>query len=66
MTTLFVRAMNALRDRTEGATAVEYGMLVALIAAVIVGVVVVLGDNIEGAFDEIRDQLEGNGVGVAD
>jgi pilus assembly protein Flp/PilA len=47
-----------LRSRGErGATAVEYGMLVALIAAVIVGVVAALGGQIADAFQTIVDAL---------
>ena len=41
----------------KGATAVEYGLLVALIAAVIVAVVALLGDNIAEAFTTINDEL---------
>jgi pilus assembly protein Flp/PilA len=41
----------------EGATAVEYGMIVALIAAVIVAVVAVLGTTIRAAFQSIVDAL---------
>ena len=37
----------------EGATAVEYGLLVALIAAVIVAVVGFLGVEIREAFDDV-------------
>ena len=37
----------------EGATAVEYGLLVALIAAVIIGTVVTLGGQINNAFQTI-------------
>jgi pilus assembly protein Flp/PilA len=42
----------ALRERRndEGATAVEYGLLVAAIAAIIVLVVFVLGKYVKGAF----------------
>ncbi len=40
-----------VRTSERGATAVEYGLLVALIAAVIVAVVVVLGSKISGAFE---------------
>ncbi len=36
-----------------GATAVEYGMMVALIAAVIVGTVQILGGQINAAFQAI-------------
>jgi pilus assembly protein Flp/PilA len=41
----------------RGATAVEYGLLVALIAAVIVGVVVALGGKINDAFSTVNNAL---------
>ena len=41
----------------EGATAVEYGMMVALIAAVIIATVVLLGTQINAAFVEITSRL---------
>jgi len=41
----------------RGATAVEYGMMVALIAAVIVGTVVILGNQINAAFTTITGAL---------
>lgn len=37
----------------SGATAVEYGIMVALIAAVIIGVVSALGQNLSGLFDGV-------------
>ena len=42
----------------EGATAVEYGLLVALIAAVIIGTVVTLGQEINNAFTAIVTELQ--------
>jgi pilus assembly protein Flp/PilA len=46
------------RAREErGATAVEYGLLVALIAAVIVLVVKSLGQKVSNAFDSVNQQL---------
>jgi len=44
--------LNVLRD-DRGASAVEYGLLVALIAAVIVGAVTLLGGNLKATFDYI-------------
>ncbi|WP_430296537.1 Flp family type IVb pilin [Sinomonas sp. B1-1] len=44
-------------DKEKGATAVEYGLLVALIAAVIVIVVAALGQQILGAFNKIVNAL---------
>ena len=41
----------------RGATAVEYGLLVALIAAVIITIVVTLGKQIAAAFQKIVDAL---------
>lgn len=45
------------KNDEEGATAVEYGLLVALIAAVIITVVVLLGTQINTAFSSITDKL---------
>jgi pilus assembly protein Flp/PilA len=42
----------------EGATAVEYGLIVALIAAVIVAIVAILGGKINTAFKTVSDQLK--------
>jgi pilus assembly protein Flp/PilA len=42
----------------EGATAVEYGIMVALIAAVIIAIVVVLGQQINQAFTDVSSELD--------
>ncbi len=42
----------------SGASAVEYGLLVALIALVIVGGVQVLGTNLQGKFSQMSDALK--------
>ena len=49
--------LTARRDEEKGATAVEYGLLVALIAAVIVVTVGLLGDAILGAFNTVLADL---------
>ena len=41
----------------DGATAVEYGLMVALIAAVIVATVALLGDEIQAAFQTVLDNI---------
>jgi pilus assembly protein Flp/PilA len=46
-----------VRRDDRGATAVEYGLLVALIAAVIVVVVTTLGTQIQAAFQTVSDAL---------
>ena len=47
----------ALRRDDRGATTVEYGLLVALLAAVIVGIVATLGTQISAAFATISGAL---------
>ena len=44
-------------DKEKGATAVEYGLLVALIAAVIVVVVGLLGTQIKDAFQTVLNNI---------
>ncbi|MGH3256623.1 MAG: Flp family type IVb pilin [Streptosporangiaceae bacterium] len=46
-----------LRGGDRGATAVEYGLMVALIAAVIVGVVTLLGGNLSTMFSNVANAL---------
>jgi pilus assembly protein Flp/PilA len=41
----------------RGATAVEYGLLVALIAAVIVAVVALVGKQVNNAFQSVSNSL---------
>ena len=43
----------------EGATAVEYGIMVALIAAFIIAIVTTLGEEISNTFDEVVTALQG-------
>ena len=47
-------------DKEKGATAVEYGLLVALIAAVIVTIVATLGTQIQAAFTTVSGKLPAN------
>jgi pilus assembly protein Flp/PilA len=49
-------ALKATRD--QGATAVEYGLMVALIAVVIIAAVTLLGDNLAGLFDTVAGEVE--------
>jgi pilus assembly protein Flp/PilA len=46
-----------LRAGDLGATAVEYGLMVALIAAVIVGVVTLLGGNLTTLFSNVANAI---------
>ena len=48
----------ARRDDEEGQTLVEYGLLLALIAIVVIAALVVLGPIVSGIFDEVGDSLD--------
>ena len=56
MTIMLVNDMKAKRDE-EGATAVEYGLMVALIAIVIIGAVTLLGDTLSTLFSSIATRI---------
>ncbi|GAB3247860.1 Flp family type IVb pilin [Arthrobacter pigmenti] len=57
--TMFLGAKERLTSEERGATAVEYGIMVALIAVVIIGVVATLGGQLSDAFTSITDELGG-------
>jgi pilus assembly protein Flp/PilA len=50
-------AKKFLVGKEEGASAVEYGLLVALIAAVIVTVVKTLGTKVQNGFTQVSNNL---------
>jgi pilus assembly protein Flp/PilA len=43
----------SIREKEEGATAVEYGLMVALIAVVIIAAVTLLGNNLLAIFNQV-------------
>jgi pilus assembly protein Flp/PilA len=50
--------MKRFVQEEDGATMVEYGLMLALIAAVCVGVVTLIGTNLNGKFDEINTAIK--------
>jgi pilus assembly protein Flp/PilA len=56
LTKLYVRTRTML-ESDEGATAVEYGLMVALIAVVIIAAVALIGTNLDLVFDKIGEEL---------
>jgi pilus assembly protein Flp/PilA len=56
MTLMAILDLKAMRSE-RGATAVEYGLLVALIAAIIVGIVGTLGGKVNTAFTTVSNAL---------
>ena len=46
-----------LQRDEEGQTLVEYGLLLALIAIVVIAVLIILGPTVSGIFQSVNDQL---------
>jgi pilus assembly protein Flp/PilA len=57
LTTLVFVAQQRLGKATKGATAVEYGLLVALIAAVIIVAVTLLGSKLSALFTSVAGKV---------
>ncbi len=55
MYALIARVRNGFHRDDTGATAVEYGLMVALIAAVIAGVVAILGSTLNQKFTNVSN-----------
>jgi pilus assembly protein Flp/PilA len=61
---VYARAfLNSRIKDDRGASAVEYGLLVAAIAAVIVGIVFGLGTLVKNAFSKTSSCISGTGAG---
>lgn len=63
--TLYALVNDRFEDRKDrGATAVEYGLMVGLIAVAIIVIVATLGGQLNGLFTEVSTRL-GNAAGGA-
>ena len=60
LVTLVALAKDRVQREEKGATAVEYGLMVGLIAIAVIGAVMFLSGQLEGLFTEI-----GNALGTA-
>ncbi len=66
MLALYTRISTEIRTRLsreeEGATAVEYGLIVGVIAAALIVAVVLLGDQVSALFGNITGGLGGSDI----
>jgi pilus assembly protein Flp/PilA len=51
--------INLLRDES-GATAIEYGLIAALISVVIIAAITLVGSNLSSVFNKIATDLQSN------
>ena len=54
---LYLRIVNALKARQEGASLVEYALLVVLISIAAIVIMTTLGGQIKAAFQQVSDSL---------
>jgi pilus assembly protein Flp/PilA len=54
---------NLIKDES-GATAIEYGLIAALVAVAIIGVLTTLGNNLNSTFSAVADNLAGAAGGT--
>ncbi len=65
LVSLVAFAQDRLKKDEKGATAVEYGLMVGLIAVVIIVAVTALGGKLNGLFTSISGSLPGGGTAPA-
>ena len=59
LVSLVAFAQDRLKKDEKGATAVEYGLMVGLIAVVIIGIVATLGGQLAELFSTVSEELGG-------
>jgi pilus assembly protein Flp/PilA len=65
MRSFFSIPVGRLRDDERGATAVEYGIMVSLIAVVIIVAVTLLGGTLSTTFDSVQCSVKGGAYTAA-
>ncbi len=56
-----MKFLTKLRRNEEGATAIEYGLIAALIAVAAIGAMTSMGDQLEATFQTTSDAMSGTG-----
>lgn len=56
-----IKLLSRLRKDQSGATAIEYGLIAALIAVAIITAVTTVGEDLSGIFDTISSKLGSSG-----
>jgi pilus assembly protein Flp/PilA len=61
MLSYLIQWYRLLRNDEEGVTAIEYGLLAALIAVVIIAAVILVGQGLSTTFTDVADNLGATG-----
>ncbi len=60
---MLMNTVKRFNNDESGATAIEYGLIAALIAVVVIGAMQLIGTELEGTFTEISTALAGSTEG---
>lgn len=60
---MLINLIKKIRGNESGATAIEYGLIAALVAIAAIGGLSLLGDNLEATFNEVAGELTEAGTG---
>ena len=52
-----IKTMQRLRSNDSGATAIEYGLIAALIAVVVIGAITAIGTSLNSKFNSVANNL---------
>lgn len=55
---MLFKLIRKLRKNEEGATAIEYGLIAALVAVAAIGALTAVGDSLITVFDTVATELE--------
>ena len=58
-----IRKIRKLLTGKEGATAIEYGLIAALVSVAAIGALGAMGDSLESMFNQVSNELD-NAVGT--
>ncbi len=54
---MFAKMIGFIKDE-DGATAIEYGLIAALVAVACIGALTAMGDSLVGIFEEVSTKLD--------
>jgi pilus assembly protein Flp/PilA len=56
-----LKLLTKLKTNTSGATAIEYGLIAALVAVTLIGIVTTVGTDLTDLFSDVSEGLGGDG-----
>ena len=58
---MFLRIITRIRDEEKGEWSVEYGLIIAMIAILLIGTLIVINGGVNSIYGNITDSLKSSG-----